>query len=352
MVITFALLATLAGPTQADDQTLTMQVDSARHLVVVTAGTFNLPNMPPMDMHGMMDHGASHDTPVQTFKWPVDGWFRGYKLEVIDQNGGELPRRIMHHMIVVNYDRRQLLYSAAERLFGTGTESEDAEVPKTIGVPIKNGSTLGFYVAWHNDTGVDLNGVRLRITMEYLPKNQNPRPLAVLPIYMDVNLTVGGTNTFDVPPGKSTKTYDFTLPLSGRLIGYGGHMHDYGVMVRLEDAATGKELARVTTTRDSAGRVSKVSRSLPGVKGRGVKLQANHPYRVVAYYDNPTGELLKNGAMAHISGLFAPDDMTRWPAIDEADPIFQRDMASLEMRGMGGDDEAEHHDHGGHEHTE
>jgi len=296
-----------------------------------------------------MDHGASHDTPVQTFKWPVDGWLRGYKLEVIDKDGNELPRRLMHHLIVVNYDRRQLLYQAAERLFGTGTESEDASVPATIGVPLKNGMTIGFYVAWHNDTGKDLDGVQLRMTMEYLPKNQNPRPLDVLPLYMDVNLTVGGTNTFDVPPGKSTKSYEFTIPVGGRIIGYGGHLHDYGTMVRLEDASNGKELAKVTATRDEKGNVLKVSRSLPGIKGAGIKLKANHPYRVIAYYDNPTGEVIKNGAMGHMSGLFAPDDISKWPAIDLSNPTFQKDMASLEMRGMDmGEGE---HDHGAHEHS-
>jgi len=353
MLVTLALLAsfTVATPplTQQDEPSLVMKVDSSDHEVIVTAGSFDLPNMPPMEMHGMMDHGASHDTPVQTFQWPVDGWFRGYKLEVIDKDGNLLPRRIMHHLIVVNYDRRQLLYQAAERLFGTGTDSEDASVPATIGVPMRSGMTIGFYVAWHNDTGKDLEGVRLRMTMQYLPKNQNPRPLDVLPLYMDVNLTVGGTNTFDVPPGKSTKSYEFSVPLSGRIIGYGGHLHDYGTMVRLEDAANGKELAKVTASRDEKGNILKVSRSLPGIKGAGIKLKANHPYRVIAYYDNPTGALIKNGAMGHIAGLFAPDDMSKWPAIDLSNPTFQRDMASLEMRGMdmgeGG------HDHGAHEHS-
>ena len=36
---------------------------------------------------------------------------------------------------------------------------------------------------------------------------------------MDVNLTVGGSNTFDVPPGKSTKAFEFSLPVGGRLLG-------------------------------------------------------------------------------------------------------------------------------------
>ena len=81
--------------------------------------------------------------------------------------------------------------------------------------------------------------------MLWTPKNQNPRPVNSLPIYMDVNLTVGGSNTFDVPPGKSSKSFEFTLPVGGRLLGVGGHMHDYGVGVRLEDAETGKVITSV-----------------------------------------------------------------------------------------------------------
>jgi hypothetical protein len=153
------------------------------------------------------------------------------------------------------------------------------------------------------------------------------------PIYMDVNLTVGGSNTFDVPPGKSSKSYEFTLPVGGRLLGVGGHMHDYGVGVRLEDAETGKVVTRVTATRDSAGKVLKMSRKLYGVSGEGLKLKGNHRYRVVGDYDNPTNETKVKGAMAHMVGLFVPDDMSKWPRIDLNDPTYQRDLASLQVRG-------------------
>jgi hypothetical protein len=347
----FALAAVAAlpvSPARGPEPSVSVSVDSSRRQVVVVAGPWDLPNMPPMENH-MHDLGASHDTPVQQFTWPVDGWFRGFKLEVRDAEGRKLPRRIMHHMIAINYDRRQLLYSAAERLFGAGTETEDASIPASIGVPLSAGTTLGFYVAWHNDTGEDLTGVTLTMTLEYSPKNLNPRPLDVMPLYMDVNLHVGGTNTFDVPPGRSEKAYEFTLPVGGRLIGYSGHLHDYGVQVRLEDVESGKVVARVEATRDKDGKVSKVSRSLPGIRGQGIRLKANHRYRVVGVYDNPTGTMLKNGAMAHIAALFAPEDLERWPKVDLSDPTFQQDLASLEIRGMGGD-EGEEHDHGSHDH--
>jgi hypothetical protein len=197
------------------------------------------------------------------------------------------------------------------------------------------GMRLGMYVAWHNSTGQDLRGVYMKLTMLWTPKNQNPQPVNALPIYMDVNLTVGVSNTFDVPPGKSSKAYEFTLPVGGRLLGVGGHMHDYGVRVRLEDAETGKVLTTVTATRDSAGKVRKVSRKLYGVSGDGLKLKANHRYRVVGEYDNPTNVTQVRGAMAHMSGIFSPDDMRKWPAIDPGNPDYQRDLASLQVRGTG-----------------
>lgn len=334
-----ALAASLAaGPgAGGPSASVSISVDSTRHEITITAGPYDLPHMPPMESSPKMDHGMSHNTPIQNFEWPVDGWLRGYRFDLVDARGQEMPKHVLHHMIMVNFSRRQLLYPAAERLMGAGTETdEEVSVPRTIGVPLSPGMRLGMYVAWHNDTGKDLEGVFLKITMFWVPKNQNPRPVNSMPIYMDVNLTVGGSNTFDVPPGKSTKSYEFTLPVSGRLLGVGGHLHDYGVRVRLEDVETGKLITSVVSIRDSAGRVSKVSQKLFGVKGEGLKLKADHRYRVVGEYDNPTGETLVKGAMAHMVGLFVPDDMGKWPAIEPSDSTYQKDLASLQVRGTGG----------------
>lgn len=342
LVWSAVLAAVLATDTTriSPDPSVTITVDSSRKELVLTAGPFDLPNMPPMDDHAMMDQGMAHDTPIEHFDWPIEGWLRGFELELRDGQGNPVPRRVIHHMIMVNFSRRMLLYPAPERLFGAGTETGDIKVPKTIGVPMEPGMDLGLYVAWHNDTGKDLQGVEMKLRVLWTPKNQAPRPVNSMPIYMDVNLTVGGSNTFDVPPGKSEKAHEFVLPVSGRLLGVGGHLHDYGVRVRLEDAETGKVLAEVKATRDSAGKVSKISRKLFGVTGDGLKLKGNHRYRVVGEYDNPTGQTLIRGAMAHMSGLFAPEDMSKWPKIDESDPDYQRDLVSLQVK--------EGDEHGGH----
>ena len=65
------------------------------------------------------------------------------------------------------------------------------------------------------------------------------------------------------------------------------------------------------------------------MKGDGVRLRQGRQYRIVATYDNPTGRMLHNGAMAHITGLFAPDNPADWPAITESDPEYQKAPASL-----------------------
>ncbi len=319
------LPAALPGP----DPRVTVTVDSSRHAVVIMSGPFDLKNEPPMDEMMEMGHAMEHDAPVQRFAWPVDGWLRGFEWSLVDAHGRPVPKQVMHHLIMVNFDRRQLLYDAAERLMGAGSETEDATVPKSIGIPLTTGTRLGFYIMWHNDTGHDLDGVTLKLSLLWTPKNQNPRPVNALPIYMDVNLTVGGTNTFDVPPGKSTKSHEFTMPVGGKLLGVGGHLHDYGTSVSLVDAETGKVLTRVDAVRDSTGHVLSVGRHLFGVSGSGLTLKANHRYRVVGEYSNTTGRMRPDGAMAHMVGLFVPDDLSRWPAINPSDPGFKLDMASL-----------------------
>jgi hypothetical protein len=314
------------------DPSPTVRVDSSRHELVVTTGPFHIPVM-TQSPDGIMDHGATHDTPVQHFQWPVDGWLRGFKFEVLDEAGDALPRHLMHHVVILNFDRRQLLYAMSERVFGAGAETEDASIPRSIGVPFPRHTNMGMYIAWHNDTGHDLLGIRLRLTMQWIPQSQNPRPVNVLPLYMDVNLTVGGTNTFDIPAGRSTQSHEFTLPSDGRLLAVSGHLHNYGVMVRLEDVESNKVITRVEPEVDQKGNVSGMRRRLFGVRGEGIRLRAGRRYRVVAEYNNTSGEALKNGGMAHMVGLFAPDDLSKLPSIDPTDPTYQSDMASLERRG-------------------
>jgi hypothetical protein len=343
------ILAGLLSISTLNAQTpkLTMVVDSAHHIVVLTLGPYHAPAMPPIteQQRQSMDHSVSHDTPVERFLWPVQGWLRGFELTVQTGDGTALPRRILHHLLMVNYDRRQLLNDAAERVFGAGAETDDVVLPRSVGLPLAAGTRLGLYAGWHNDSGQDLHGVLVTIRIHWLPTNLNPRPVTALPYYADVNLVPGCSNAFDIPPGESVREHQFTQPIDGRLLGLGGHLHDYGEEVRLEDVATGRVIARLKARRGPAGggAVIGLGRQLFGVTGDGVRVRAGRRYRVVARYRNPTSDTIPLGAMGHVAGLFTPDRLAEWPPVDETTVDFARDLRALESQaGHGSEDRREH----------
>jgi hypothetical protein len=328
LLLFLAQLAT--APPGPGDSLLALTVDSSHHEIAIRLGPFDLPPMamgPGGPHHGGGGMGA--DTPLLDFQWPVDGWARGFRITLADREGRPVSRRVLHHLVLVDFSRRQLLYPMLERLLGAGAETDDVSLPRSIGIPVHRGMAMGLYLGWHNDGMTALQGVTVRIAIQWMPRNQVPQPLSVLPLYMDANLTVGVSNSFDVPPGHSEKSWTFVMPVSGRLLGVGGHLHDFGTALRLEEVAGGRTLAVLRAHRDSAGRVLGLDRKLFGVRGAGLALKAGRRYRVVGSYDNPAGRLLPGAAMAHMVGLFAPDDLRRWPALEWSDPSVQRDLAAL-----------------------
>jgi len=307
-----------------------MAYEPAGRTVTITVGPFRLPAMGhDHDMMMMMMDGWAEDR-SDPVTWPADTWLQGFQLRVVDGAGRELSRRLLHHWAVIDLDRRELVYPVAHRVMGGGAESGDVRLPPTVGVPLPAGHRLQAFFMWHNDSDQDLEAVYLKLTIIWLPGNLQPRPVPVLPFWADVDFHPGqgGANRYDVPPGGSTRVAEFTVPVSGHLLVLSGHLHDYGASIRVEDALTGEILARVTARRDSDGAVREVSRELLGLWGPGPHFEANRRYLIVVVYDNPTGAPL-TGVMGVIGGLFQPDDLKAWPAVDATNPDYQRDFAGF-----------------------
>lgn len=310
------------------------RMDEAKHEVSFIVAPFDVP---AMDMsaisHDGMDHGAmqmSHGDGVKTvyqFEWPVDGYAKGFRVEVRDSKGKLLPASLLHHVTGINLDRRQFIYASSERLFGVGKETEAVILPGKLAVPLEKGQRIGYYVAWNNDTGKELKGVSVRVIMTWVPASATRELIPVLPVWLDVNNEVGRTNVYDLAPGKSSKSYEFVAPVGARILGIGGHLHDYGVAVRLEDAETGATLVNLPATKDRAGHILSVARKFYAVNA--IRLKEGHRYRVVAEYDSPLANTVTKGAMGNLVGVIAPDDMRKWPKVEPDDPDFRKDMASL-----------------------
>jgi hypothetical protein len=333
--------ATAARGIPIDRSRSGVRVDSARHTVVVSVGPFHLEPAMPMMEHMTMEHMEGGDSLVKLFDWPMTTLLQGLRLEITDSSGQPLPRRLLHHLNLVNFDRRALVYPLVERMMGFGQETEDVSVPRSIGLPMTAGQHVGLYVMWDNQTGHALDDVYVHLTFRWAPGNLVPRPISVMPFTIDAHLVPGGHNTFAIPPGGFTQRFDFTFPLNGHLVAAGGHLHDHGLRVSLLDRTSGQTVVTVVPKRDSMGHVTGMSRALLALRGEGPYLRADHQYRLEVEYENPTADTL-TGMMGLLVGLFAPDDPSAWPAIDPRDADYQKDIADILGPAAGGPGEMSH----------
>lgn len=315
----------LATAVAADTPAVRIEVDSARHRVTVVAGPFVMPAMPEM-AHGGHDM-RGHYTQLYRWQWPVDCWLRGIHVQLQDSTGQPLNRRLLHHITLLNFDRRQLVRPLVERLFAFGSETKDVKLPKTIGIPMSSGFQLGMYMAWNNTSEVPVSGAYLRLEFTWMPTNMMPAPTSILPLALEAK---GVSGAYSVGPGVSSKSFEFTVPVGGRIVGAGGHMHDYGEYLELVDLESNSRVIHLTASTDSTGKIHGVQRILPGIYGRGIRIKSDHRYRITAVYNNTTGATLKKGAMGAIGAAFVPDDLSRWPKVDPDDADWAEDVQWME----------------------
>lgn len=304
---------------------LAVRVDSSRHEVVLSAGPFSLPSMSGHLGHAGHEEGSMPKY-VDKFSWPITGTGRGFVLELKDPSGKKVTQKVLHHLQIVNSDRRQLLLPMDEKLMAVGRETKNLMLPNTIGLPLNSGSAMKLDIMWHNETRVGYDSVYLTLRIKYNPANLMPQPVTVLPISIDIADAKGRPNTFPIPPGDFVVTRDFLMPVDGRILGFSGHMHAYGTGMWLEEVESGKVITRITPDLDSTGSITHMPVKLYGIFGEGLKLRANRRYRMVATYHNPTDRQI-SGAMAHLNGLIHPSDMAQWPVRGSTTMAYQDEGA-------------------------
>jgi len=235
-----------------------------------------------------------------------------------------------------------LLAPIVNRVLAIGRETKPASLPRAVGYPVALGQRLGIFTGFHNPTDKGYDAAYMRLVITYTPASASPAPRSVYSLWFDAKLEPGMQTDFDLPPGEFTKSQDFTTPIAGSVLGLGGHLHDYGVRLTLEDRTTGAILYDVAAVADSGGHVLEVPSKL--YLQQPLRLEPGHVYRITAYYNNPTGQTIPDGGMGTIGGAFVPDEGQEWPALDTSDPQYVADLRGLEAGHGGG------MHHGGHEH--
>lgn len=204
--------------------------------------------LPTTSSEAHEEHGSVVPPPLRTTV-TVDGWLHGFDFRVLDESGEEVAPEVLHHLKVMAPERRELFSPLMLRLAGAGSETEPVLLPTQVGYPLSKGDSLLVTAMLHNPTGEDLRGLRVSIRMHYTPEGSWRDPAEIVPFFTHVT-SPGEETSYDLPHGRSERSIQVQPAVSGTILGLGGHLHRYGVSLRLEESATGRVLWEGEAIRD------------------------------------------------------------------------------------------------------
>lgn len=277
----------------------------------------------PISMPANAGHGEIGQPSPRALELPVDGWLRGLAFELVDEKGRQLPRQMLHHLNLIVPDQRELFSQIMLRIGAAGPETRPYALPWFLGYRVRPGDSLLVTAMLHNPTPQEHQAVTLRVRLEVSPPVSWLRPLAIRPVYLDVMPPAGG-HAFDLPPGRSVKSWEGRPAVASRLLAAGGHLHKYGTSLRLEDVSTGKVIWEMRPKLGDGGEV--VGMPTRYFVPLGVPLSPDHRYRLTAEYDNPTGKVLPGGGMGALGGIVLPASGSEWPRVVRSDSVYRHDV--------------------------
>ena len=286
--------------------------------------------------------------PIQKLEMPFDLYGYGFEWEIKGTDGQKLPDDLLHHMNIIDIDSRELFSPVARRVIAAGRETKEVSLPKIAGIPMEVGHRLWIVSMFGNPTGQDFTDAMLHVKLNYsLPEDGILPTMEVYTFFLDAASFVGPKD-FPVPPGRSEKSYTARPGADARILGIGGHLHDYATEIRLEETASGEVLWTGTAIVDENGRTTGVSRDLL-LDQLGIDLRADKEYTVTVVHENPTDDFAPDGGMGSIAGILALTDDSGWPELDAEHPDYVEDLENtlLEPERMAAHG---HGGHGGHQH--
>ena len=278
---------------------LEQQLDAASHTITLRVGPLTLP--------ANTDHMKMPQPPDVFWSIPIDGWLLAYTPQLVDGSGNSGPGHVLHHTAFWNTSRSDFLCpNKEEHIFGAGSELTNwAQLPG-YGYHVQKGDKIRIETMVHNPTPTSYDHVFLEVKIPYADasnSNENPPVKSAYPAWMDVQSC--GSSGYDLKAGENENTGTVTVKYDGILLGVGGHMHDYGRQLVLQDATRNDTVVTLDAKTDEKGQLL----SIPVVtffdRG-GYKFAAGDQLRITATYDNTTGKPLRQGAMGIVVGYFVP----------------------------------------------
>lgn len=287
----------------------------------------------PVDLKTEARH--HYRSPAHLAAFPFDGYLHGFDWKITaEAPASQVPDRMLHHLNIVSPNTRELFVPMAQRLAAAGRETPKQSISTAVGRPFEKGEAMVVVGKFHRATEHDWEDAVLHIYLHYSrADNSIIEPWAAQPFYLDVMSPTGKTTEagrfqkdFSVPPGRTVKTWEGSPSASGNIVGLGGHMHDYGAELRLEDLTAGEVLWKTSPVTDDDGHVTSVPTERFVWSG-GIDVYEDHRYRFTAIYENPLDEPSPHRGMGAMGGLFIPS--SPWPEADTTHRTYREELASF-----------------------
>lgn len=190
------------------------------------------------------------------------GYVTAARATLVDARGEPVSHEEvhLHHAVWLNPHREDTTCSSYdaglpdyERFFASGGERTPVVLPEGYGYhwdpglprTITDSSPYWVLVAM-------LDGVRGRadtfveLRLDFVPESDAQGMVGVTPVWLDVR-NCSSHPVYDVPRGAGRdgvhrERWRFRMPTAGRFVFLGGHLHDGGLALRLDNVTTGREL--------------------------------------------------------------------------------------------------------------
>lgn len=299
------------------------KIDAATHTITLREG--------PMQLPAHTSHVKMPQPPDLMWTIGIDGWLLSYHPRLVDGTGNAVPGQVLHHTAFWNANRSDFLCpNKEEHIFGAGSEMNDWMPVPGYGYRVDKGDQIRIETMMYNPTDTSYKDVWLEVQIPYQEESASgPAPKSVYPAWMDVMEC--RDSGYNLAPGHSVTKGTVPVKYSGVLLGVGGHLHDYGRQLALENK-TRKETAATLEAKDDPQGHNAGTGVVLFVDRGGYRLAKGDLLGISATYDNPTGKMLRDGAMGIVVGYFVPDDDAAMASLRRA----SRPMAAHEHH-------AEHH---------
>lgn len=252
---------------------------------------------------------------------PVPGYITSMYATLVRPNGKPVARHAahLHHAVWGNPNRSDLTctnypFNTLDRFFAAGKERTRIELPEGFGYywdaqpPPGYPSAPPTWAMIHHLMGMhegQTKEVFVQLDLGFVPASEKTLT-DITPLWLDVRNC--GTSEYDIAKNAGTgkvhkEIWEYPLTTGGDIVALGGHLHDGGIKLRLDNATAGSKLFVSRAIYDGKGRTD--LRAMTAFSGSpGKRVEAGDVLRLTSVYDSSRK---RHGAMGIMIGAIVLD---------------------------------------------